>query len=84
MFNIDLTNNAKHQPLWRKLYAKAPVMLVGIFLLCSGLFISLVTYKMGIMGVAAIVGMVVGIPLLYGIVAYPKFGIVVFLYGRIW
>jgi hypothetical protein len=42
-------------------------------------FIALVVAKMGIMGVAGLFALVVGVPVVYGIIAYPQFGIAVLM-----
>jgi O-antigen ligase len=51
--------------------------LVLVFLVLAALFVSVVVYKLGIIGAGAIMAIVIGIPILVGIVAYPKFGITV-------
>ncbi|MES2275068.1 MAG: O-antigen ligase family protein [Bacteroidota bacterium] len=78
MYEIDLTRNVKKKTLWQKIVAdKLSGPLAWLFLLSVAVFVSYVVYRFGIMGGAGIVALVVGIPMLYGIIAYPKFGIVV-------
>ncbi|QEC74508.1 O-antigen ligase family protein [Mucilaginibacter ginsenosidivorax] len=53
--------------------------LVLVFLALVALFISVVVYKLGIIGAGGIIVIIIGLPALAGIVAYPKFGITVLI-----
>jgi hypothetical protein len=76
MYEIDLTRNANKQTLWQKIVAsKLSTPLIWLFFLSVAVLISYVVYRYGIFGGAGILAVVVGIPVLYGIIAYPKFGI---------
>ena len=46
-----------------------------VMLLPAAVFVSVVVSKAGIMGAAGLLAIVVGLPVVYGIIAYPKFGI---------
>ncbi len=48
-------------------------------LLPVAVFISVVVAKMGIIGVAGLLAVIIGIPVVYGIIAYPQFGIAVLM-----
>lgn len=54
--------------------------MVGLLVLCA-LFVSVVTYKLGFIGAGAIIILIIGIPTLFAIVAYPEFGISVLIIG---
>lgn len=77
MTSIDLTKNNHKKSFWQNVITnKLSSPLVWGFLLLGAVFISLVVYKAGMLGALGLLGLIVGIPMLYAIVAYPKFGIV--------
>ncbi len=49
------------------------------FLIITAIFISAVTYKLGIIGAGAIMILIIGLPILVGIVGYPEFGITILI-----
>jgi len=53
--------------------------LVLVFLALVALFVGAVVYKLGIIGAGGIMVIIIGLPTLAGIVAYPKFGITVLI-----
>ncbi|MDN3579768.1 O-antigen ligase family protein [Mucilaginibacter flavus] len=55
----------------------SPVMI--LFLIAAGIFISFVTYKAQFLGLGAILIILIGLPMLYAVVAYPHFGITIFI-----
>jgi hypothetical protein len=78
MYEIDLTTNANKRSLWQKIVAnKLSGPLIWLFFLSVAVLISYVVYQYGVLGGAGILAVIVGIPVLYGIIAYPKFGILV-------
>jgi hypothetical protein len=77
----DKTNNTESNVTFgqRLLIQKFSNPIVLAFLALAALFISLVVYKLGIIGFGAIVVITFGLPILFGIVAYPQFGITVLI-----
>jgi len=76
MFEIDLNNNKRAKtPLEKVLSHKLFWPLVWVFFLCAAVLISYVVYRFNVLGAAGIIGLLIGVPVLYAIVAYPKFGI---------
>jgi hypothetical protein len=78
--NNNANNNGLKGSFWSNVFAqKLSNPFVLIFLAISALFVSVVVYKLGIIGFGAIMAMVIGLPIIFGIVAYPKFGITIFI-----
>ncbi|MBK0378794.1 O-antigen ligase family protein [Mucilaginibacter segetis] len=50
-----------------------------LLLIPAAIFISVVTAKAGIIGVAGLLVLIIGLPVLYGIIAYPEFGIAILM-----
>jgi hypothetical protein len=78
---IDKTNNTEAKVTFgqRLLIQKFSNPFVLVFLALAVVFISLIVYKLGIIGFGAIVVITLGLPILFGIVAYPQFGITVLI-----
>ncbi|SDD31843.1 O-Antigen ligase [Mucilaginibacter pineti] len=80
MLNEQTGNGNVKQTFWKSiLFKKFSSPLVIVFLLAAALFISVVVYKTGFIGIGAILILIIGLPILYGIVVYPKFGITVLI-----
>jgi O-antigen ligase len=80
MLNEQTGNGDVKQNFWKSiLFKKFSSPLVIVFLLIAALFISVVVYKTGFIGIGAILILIIGLPILYGIVAYPKFGITILI-----
>jgi len=77
----EITNYTKVNGTFGKklLVQKFSNPLVLAFLALVALFISAVVYKLGIIGAGGIMLIIIGLPTLVGIVAYPKFGITVLI-----
>lgn len=77
----DKTNNTEAKVTFgqRLLMQKFSNPFVLVFLALAVVFISLIVYKLGIIGFGAIVVITFGLPILFGIVAYPQFGITVLI-----
>jgi hypothetical protein len=77
----DKTNNTEAKVTFgqRLLIQKFSNPFVLVFLALAVVFISLIVYKLGIIGFGAIVVITLGLPILFGIVAYPQFGITVLI-----
>lgn len=78
MFEIDLTRNPRKKTFWEKIIAnKLSGPSVWLFMMASALFIAYVVSHYGMIGVGGLLAIIIGLPVLYGIIAFPKFGIMV-------
>lgn len=77
----DKTDNSKLKGSFgqRLLIQKLSNPLALSFLVIAALFVSVVVYKLGFIGIGAILIVIIGLPVLFAIVAYPKFGITVLI-----
>lgn len=80
MFNSQATTGRKKESFWdeimtKKLYSPK----VWLFLLSMSVMFSYLILKEGKIGIALCGTIIIGLPLVLGVVAYPKFGIVVLL-----
>ncbi len=80
MPNDQIRNNANRETFWNSIILhKFSKPLVLFFLLFASLFISFVIARQGLVAGIFILIIIVGIPLIYAIVAYPRFGIIIFI-----
>lgn len=80
MLNDRTGNGEVKETFWKSLLIqKFSNPLVIVFLILASLFVSVVVYKFGFIGIGAILILIIGLPILYGIVAYPRFGISVLI-----
>jgi hypothetical protein len=77
----DQTGSTKEKgSFWRsQLIQKFSSPLVISFLIVAALFVAFVVYKLAFIGVGIILVLIIGLPTLFSIVAYPKFGITVLI-----
>lgn len=77
---LNEAQNRKGKTYWRKkLFTGLTTTNMILLMLPVALFIAFVVAKMGIVGAAGLLVLIIGIPVVYGIVAYPKFGIAVLM-----
>jgi len=84
MLNLNTTpNNGK--TFLQNVFSgnNSQVVLWVFFLLVAGVF-SFVTVKFGIAGSVVVLGLVIGLPIAYGVIVYPKFGILVLFIWSYW
>jgi hypothetical protein len=82
---IDLTRGGSKKTLWQSLFNhKLATWLIFAFLLLGSIFFSIVISRFGLIGGIGAMGIIVGVPIAYGVVAYPKFGIVVLFVWSYW
>jgi O-antigen ligase len=80
MLNDKIGNSRVNGSFWQSLLVqKFSSPLVLSFLIVAALFVSILVYKLGLIGVGAILVLIIGLPVLFAIVAYPKFGITVLI-----
>ncbi|RWY50056.1 O-antigen ligase family protein [Mucilaginibacter gilvus] len=80
MLDNQVQNNGLKGYLRKKLQLSSLTTTTIIWLLLPvAIFISVVVAKMGIIGVAGLLAVIIGIPVVYGIIAYPQFGIAVLM-----
>ena len=80
MSNDRIKNSVPKKTIWENIVIyKFSKPAVVIFLLFTSLFISFLIANLG-MGIGILIlGMMVALPILYAVVAYPKFGIIAFI-----
>ncbi|MFZ2785028.1 MAG: O-antigen ligase family protein [Sediminibacterium sp.] len=76
-FNIPVGAGKKSRNFFSKEGLNGPLMY--LFLLCSSLFFAYLIAKFGLIPGVLILAALIGLPMVYGLIAYPRFGIVVFL-----
>ena len=80
---IEPTGNTEiKQGFWKNLLIQKfshPFAL--LFLLIISLFISFLTYKLGLIGVGAVLAITIGLPIVFSITVYPEFGICALITG---
>lgn len=80
MNNNRANNGGVKERFWdNMLVQKLSNPLVLVFLILAAAAVSLIVYKLGIIGAGAILAVIIGLPIVFGIVAYPKFGITIFI-----
>lgn len=80
MSDDHIRNSEPKKTIWENIILhKFSKPLVPIFLLVISLIVSFLIARQGMIAGIAILILLIGIPLLYAIVAYPKFGIIVFI-----
>jgi O-antigen ligase len=80
MQSDQTVNTETKKTFWKKLIdQKLSNPLLLFFLLLFSLFSSFVVFKFGIIGGGAILALLIGLPLIFAITAYPKFGISVLI-----
>jgi membrane-bound ClpP family serine protease len=73
MLDNQVKNNGLKGYLLKKLQLSSLSTTTMILLLLPvAVFISVVVAKMGIIGVAGILALIIGVPVVYGIIAYPN------------
>lgn len=76
----DQTDNKVRGSFWKSLLVQkfsSPFILS--FLVAAAVIVGLMVYELGFMGIGAIFVLMVGLPILFAIVAYPKIGITVLI-----
>ncbi|SDP71498.1 O-Antigen ligase [Mucilaginibacter sp. OK268] len=82
MLNSINNSNETKTSLWKSmLIQKLSNKVVILLLLLASLLFSYIVFKFGIIGGGIVLTLLVGIPILYGIVAYPKFGIAILIFA---
>ncbi|HJV18777.1 MAG TPA: O-antigen ligase family protein [Sediminibacterium sp.] len=75
--HIPVNASKKRRDFFQQEGTKGP--LLYLFLLCSSLFFAYLIATFGWIPGVLIIAALVGLPMVYGMIAYPRFGIVVFL-----
>jgi hypothetical protein len=76
----DQSDSVIKKTFWESLITKKLSHPLVLFcLLLTSLLFSFIVYKFGIVGAGLTLTLVIGLPTLYGIVAYPKFGIAILI-----
>jgi hypothetical protein len=80
MLNDQAENNVQKKKFWESVIEqKFSKPVVVIFLLLAALFISFLVVSQGIIMAILLLVLIVGVPIIFAAVAYPKFGIVIFI-----
>src|ERR1700761_4577110 len=80
MFNGQAKSSATGSSFWSRIVTqKLSKPIVILFLLVTSLFFSVVVASGGIIAAILILILIIGLPSIYAVVTYPKFGFVAFL-----